>query len=222
MAMPFIMFAAVAAIASIVFWGRVRHAHAAEANALEAAGVPTYLGFHLGRVDALLANDRARRVLLEAAEVHRAALAEWEQLVGDTVAPDWAVEHKDEVLAAARLRQDVTSSSPIGVTGGGDLIARFAQALNGRLGAVRNVGPRSQTLPLILDDTFAGIDGALKPPLLELLSRATVSQQVLVLTNDEAVTTWARLEAIAGNLTLIEPVATPTHDTQEREQVDLR
>jgi len=223
MAMPFVLFAAVAALTSIVFWGRVRSALAAEADALEAAGAPSYLGFHLDRVNSLLANDRARRVLLEAADVHRGTLAEWEQLVGPSVTTEWATEHKDEILAAARLRQDVTATSPIGVTGGGDLIARFAQALNTRLAAVRNIGPRHTTLPLILDDTFTGIDPALKPPLLELLSRATVSQQVLFLTNDEDVTSWARLEAIAGNLSLIEPVATPDPaPTTEPAELDLR
>ena len=223
MAMPFVLFAAVAALISIVFWGRVRRAQAAEADALEAAGVPSYLGFHLDRVNSLLANDRARRVLLEASDVHRAARGEWEQLVGNGVTTEWAIEHKDEIVAAARLRQDVTSSSAVGVTGGGDLIARFAQALNTRLAAVRGIGPRHQTLPLILDDTFAAIDPALKPPLLELLSRATVSQQVLFLTNDEDVTSWARLEAIAGNLALIEPVAGPSPARRaEPAEVDLR
>ena len=54
---------------------------------------------------------------------------------------EWAIEHKDEILAAARLRQDVTSSSAIGATGGGDLITRFAQALNTRLAAVRERRP---------------------------------------------------------------------------------
>jgi hypothetical protein len=206
-----------------VFWGRVRSALAAEADALEAAGAPSYLGFHLDRVNSLLANDRARRVLLEAADVHRATLAEWEQLVGPSITTDWATEHKDEILAAARLRQDVTASSAIGATGGGDLIARFAQALNTRLASVRNIGPRHTTLPLILDDTFSGVDPALKPPLLELLSRATVSQQVLFLTNDEDVTSWARLEAIAGHLALIEPVALPDPAPQDQpHEVDLR
>ena len=209
MAMPFILFAAVAAAASIVYWNRVRRASNAETAALEAAGVPSYLGFHLDRVNSLLANDRARRVLLEAADVHRAARGDWEQLVGATVTTEWATEHKDEILAAARLRQDVTATGSIGATGGHDLITRFAQALNTRLAAVRAVGVRHQTLPLILDDTFAGIDPALKAPLLELLGRATVGQQVLFLTNDDNVTSWARLEAITGSLSLIEPVAAP-------------
>jgi hypothetical protein len=223
MAMPFILFAAVAAVTSMVFWNRVRRASNAENEALEAAGVPSYLGFHLDRVNSLLANDRARRVLLEASDVHRAARNDWEQLVGAAVTTEFALDHKDEILAAARLRQDVTSSSAIGATGGADLITRFAQALNTRLAAVRTVGLRHQTLPLIMDDTLSGIDPALKPPLLELLSKATVSQQVLFLTNDQDVTTWARAEAIAGNLSLIEPVASPTNAAApHHETVDLR
>jgi hypothetical protein len=201
----------------------VRRASNAENEALEAAGVPSYLGFHLDRVNSLLANDRARRVLLEAADVHRDARSDWEQLVGSAVTTEWAMEHREEILAAARLRQDVASSSAIGATGGGDLITRFAQALNTRLAAVRTVGLRHQTLPLILDDTLQGIDSALKPPLLELLSRATVSQQVLFLTSDPDVAMWARAEAIAGNLALIEPVASSSSTgTLEPETVDLR
>jgi hypothetical protein len=213
MAMPFVLFATVAAVTSIIFWNRVRRASTAEDEALEAAGAPSYLGFHLDRVNSLLANDRARRVLLEAAEVQKAARTDWEQLVGAAVTPEFALEHQDEIQAAARLRQDVVSSSAIGATGGGDLITRFAQALHSRLAAVRGIGPRHQTLPLILDDTLTGIDPALKPPLLELLGKATVGQQVLFLTNDQDVTTWARAEAIAGNLALIEPVASPTPPT---------
>jgi len=223
MAMPFVLFAAVAAVTSFVYWNRVRRASNAENEALEAAGVPSYLGFHLDRVNSLLANDRARRVLLEAADVHRAARSDWEALVGNAVTVEWALEHKDEILAAARLRQDVVSSSAVGATGGSDLITRFAQALNTRLAAVRSIGLRHQTLPLILDDTLQGIDAPLKPPLLELLSKATVSQQVLFLTSDPDVATWARAEAIAGNLALIEPVASPSATgTLEPETVDLR
>jgi hypothetical protein len=226
MAMPFVMFAVVAAITSLVFWGRVRRAQAAEADALEAAGMPSYLGFHLDRVNTLLASDRARRVLLEASEVQRDALRDWERLVGAAVSPEWAMEHREEIVAAARLRQDVTSNSAVGVTGGGDLIARYAQALDARLAAVRGIGPRHQTLPLILDDSLAQIDPALKAPLLELLSKATVSQQVLFLTNDDDVTTWARAEAIAGNLALIEPgaavSAAPVTIEPATQTVDLR
>jgi hypothetical protein len=222
-AMPFLLFATVAALASFVYWTRVRVAQSAEADALEAAGAPSYLGFHLDRVNALLANDRARRVLLEAADVHRAARVDWEALVGPGVTSEWALEHRDEIVAAARLHHDVTSASPIAATGGRDLVTRFAQALDSRLAAVRGVGPRHQTLPLILDDTLTGIDGALKVPLLELLGRATVTQQVVFLTGDHDVTTWARLEAMAGNLALVEPVAQADEPTPAVEAaLDLR
>jgi uncharacterized protein YhaN len=212
-AMPFILFAMVAAMTSIVFWRRVRKAQAREAVALEAAGAPSYLGFHLERVNSLLANDRTRRVLLEASDLHRTARHEWEKLVGAGVTSEWAIEHRDEIIAAARLRQDVTTSTTLGEQGASDLVARLAQALSTRLTAVRAVGPRRLNLPLILDDTFSGVTEALKPALLELVSRAAVSQQVIFLTNDEDVTSWARLEAMTGALSLVEPHATATVDT---------
>jgi hypothetical protein len=208
-AMPFVLFAGVAALISVVFWQRVRFAQSAEADALESVGAPSYLGFHLERVNSLLANDRARRSLLESADVHRAARSDWEQLVGPSVSPEWALEHREEITSAARLRHDVATSGAVTGPEGADLVARLAQALSSRLAAVRAVGARRQSFPLILDDSFEGIDQALKPPLLELLSRATQSQQVIFLTNDEHVTSWARLESMTGALSLIEPNAAP-------------
>ena len=50
-----------------------------------------------------------------------------------------------------------------------------------------------------------------------------MSQQVLFLTNDADVATWARAEAIAGNLALIEPTASAeSTSTLQPETVDLR
>ena len=50
-----------------------------------------------------------------------------------------------------------------------------------------------------------------------------MSQQVLFLTNDEDVISWARLEAIAGHLSLIEPAASLSVTTAPVVvEVDLR
>ena len=44
-----------------------------------------------------------------------------------------------------------------------------------------------------------------RPAVLELLTHAAESVQVIYLTNDEDVASWARLEALTGALSIIEP-----------------
>ena len=45
----------------------------------------------------------------------------------------------------------------------------------------------------------------MKPALLELLRRTAGTPQAILLTDDEDVASWARLEALAGELTVLEP-----------------
>ena len=45
----------------------------------------------------------------------------------------------------------------------------------------------------------------MKPALLELLRRTAGTPQVILLTDDEDVASWARLEALTGELTVLEP-----------------
>ena len=78
----------------------------AETAALAEAGASSYLGFHLQRVNGLLSSGQSRRRLLAAAEAHRDAVADWHRLAGEAQV-DWALEHREEILAAARLHKDV-------------------------------------------------------------------------------------------------------------------
>ena len=50
----------------------------------------------------------------------------------------------------------------------------------------------------------------MKPLLLELLGRSAGDPQIVFLTEDEDVASWARLEALTGEVALIEPA--PEHD----------
>lgn len=50
----------------------------------------------------------------------------------------------------------------------------------------------------------------MKPFLLELLGRSAGEPQIVFLTGDEDVASWARLEALTGEVALIEPA--PEHD----------
>ncbi|MCB1018145.1 MAG: hypothetical protein KDB10_23870, partial [Acidimicrobiales bacterium] len=66
---------------------------------------------------------------------------------------------------------------------------------------------RKESFPLVLDDPFIELDASVKPSLLELLGRATTNQQIIFLTEDEDVASWAKIEALTGDLTILEPSA---------------
>ena len=74
-----------------------------------------------------------------------------------------------------------------------------------RLAELRRLGGGGESCPLLLDDPFAELDRSAKPALLELLSHASGSPQLVYLTDDEDVASWARLEALTGALSIIEP-----------------
>ena len=69
-------------------------------------------------------------------------------------------------------------------------------------------------MPLLLDDPFQQLDPSVKPLLLELLGRSAGEPQIVFLTEDEDVAAWARLEALTGEVALIEPA--PAHDVRGR------
>ena len=50
----------------------------------------------------------------------------------------------------------------------------------------------------------------MKPELLELLMKASADQQVIYLTQDEDVASWARVEALTGAMSVVEPVSERT------------
>jgi ABC-type thiamine transport system ATPase subunit len=103
----------------------------------------------------------------------------------------------------------MSSSAP----GNGDLASELAHALMGRLARARTLGDLGEAFPLVVDEPFRSLDPGLKVPLLELLARSEGSPQVILLTADEEVASWARLEALTGTLAVLEPApdAEPAH-----------
>jgi hypothetical protein len=71
-------------------------AAANERSVLEEVGAPSYLGFHLRRVDATIDPNLRRQAEAAAAE-RTEALATWRALVGPDIAPLHAAELRDEV-----------------------------------------------------------------------------------------------------------------------------
>jgi hypothetical protein len=147
---------------------------------------------------------------MDVAGARRTALAEWQQLAGD-IPVDWAIANREEIQEASRLRREVDALGAISATApdvSTDVTGDLAHVLVSRLAEVRSVG--GEGVPLLLDDPFRDLDRSVKPLLLELLGRSAGEPQIVFLTEDEDVASWARLEALTGEVSLIEPA--PEHD----------
>lgn len=177
---------------------RARRAEKAEARALAEAGAQSYLGFQLQRVNGLLADDAHRKRLMQVADERRSAFTAWQAIAGD-VPLEWALAHRDEITAATEddHHRDVAITR--------DVATDFAHALVERLAEARSIGKNGESLPLVLDDPFRDVDPTLKPLLLELLGTAAGSPQIVYLTEDEDVAAWARVEALTGDMSIVEP-----------------
>jgi hypothetical protein len=141
----------------------------------------------------------------------RAAREAWKQLAGDTPV-SWALEHHEEIAGAARVRLDISAHAQMSSDSGPatDDTTDLARVLVARLAELRRLGSGRESLPLVLDNPFAALDPTTKPALLELLSHSSGSPQLVYLTDDEDVASWARLEALTGTLAIIEPGAEPS------------
>jgi hypothetical protein len=162
---------------------------------------------------------------MDAADANRKAEAAWLALAGD-IPVDWAIDHHEEIAAAARVRIDITTHATMAFNGGqaeaGDVdddTTDLARVLVGRLAELRRLGGGAESCPLILDDPFADLDRQSKPALLELVSHASGSPQLVYLTDDEDVASWARLEALTGALAIIEPAVEPASAERERRKL---
>ena len=205
-AMALVILAASVTAVSFIQNQRMVRARKAEDEALAEAGATTYLGFHLQRVNGLLDSDGARHRLAEASKNLEAAQAAWAEIAGD-VSANWAVEFKSDIQRAVERRRviEATSTASAGEPSTDVDSTSLADALLDRLNAVHAIGPSGESLPLMLDDALNGLDSDSKAPLLELLVRSSESQQIVFMTEDADVTEWARLEAMTGAVSILEP-----------------
>jgi hypothetical protein len=207
LAVPFLLLAVGMTAYSARYWQRMQRAAEEEERALQAAGAQSYMTFQINRVNGLLANDHHRKQMMKAAEYHRAAVAEWQLLAGE-VPVDWALEYERQIrTAASKLRDTVGMRNPMAVTmsRAETTTADLTHALLRRLSQVRSLGAGGESFPIFLDEPFTRVPKELKPELLGVLLDASQKQQVIFLTEDEDVAAWARLEALAEHLTLVEP-----------------
>ncbi|MBI2710406.1 MAG: hypothetical protein HYX34_12040 [Actinobacteria bacterium] len=209
LAVPLVAIALAATAVALRFRMRAHRAARTEQQSLAAAGADSYLVFQLRRVDGLVSNSLHRKRLLAVAAEHRAAAQAWTELAGDA-SVSWALEHHDQIVAAAGVQRDargVEAMSSSGASVDDDTAGAVAHALTARFAEVRELGRDGEGLPLVLDEPFSAVDPTLKPSLLEMLVRTATTTQAVLLTGDEDVAMWARLEAMNGNLSVLEPTS---------------
>ncbi len=205
-AVPILAIGLVTVILTFLYRARVESAHRSERSALADAGAATYLGFVVRQVDELFSGSEHRRRLLAVAEDHRHASVRWTRLAGD-VSVEWAMAHHTEIQATARLRRQLRSLEQVSSTAPpiDEETADVAHALISHLTRLKAIGSDGESFPLILDDPFAEVGTWTRHSLLELLARSAGSPQVILLTNQEDVASWARLAALTGEVALVEP-----------------
>ncbi len=205
-ALAFAAVAVLTTLVSILFRRRMEAARRAEAEALAKAGKESYIGFQLQRVDRMLDGQQSLARIATASEEQRRAVDAWRTLAGD-ISAEWAFEHRDAIEGLS-LRLRGRGPGHGGVHPDIDP-AELAHWLAARFTALRRVGTTGESLPLILDDPLLGVDAGVKQWILELIGRSAGSPQVVYLTSDPDVAAWARMEAMAGHLSVLEPA--PDH-----------
>jgi hypothetical protein len=199
-ALGFVAVAAMTTLASILFRRRMERARQLEAEALAKAGKESYIGFQLQRVDRMLDGQKGLGRVAAASEECRLAEEAWRGIAGD-ISVDWAMHNRQAIEhLSLRLRGGPGREAHPDIDP-----AELAHWLAARFTSLRRVGPVQESFPLVLDDPLLGVDAGVKQWILELIGRSAGSPQVLYLTADPEVAVWARLEAMGGNLSVLEP-----------------
>lgn len=209
-ALPVIAIGVITVLLTFLYRARVEAAQMAERKALAQAGADSYLSFVVQRVDGMFSGTEQRKRLTAVADDHRTAAVRWTQIAGD-VSVEWAIEHHDEIQATARLREELRSLGNVSTTASEvtEETAELAHSLITHMTRLRAIGRAGESMPLIIDDPFIGIPAATRAALLELLARSAGSPQVILLTDQADVADWARLEALTGEVALVEPLSGP-------------
>ena len=123
------------------------------------------------------------------------------------IVPD--VQRLTDRRNAMERRVSVLESN-LGITSNGAARATAAEVeptLQARLAQLRRPGSHDETLPLVLDEAFSRLGAEAKWSMLDMIDRIGAQAQVVYLTDDPEVITWARRRVGAGSLSLLEPVA---------------
>lgn len=206
-ALPFLALAVVGVVLASVFRLGVNRAARAERAVLAEAGADDYSSFHFERVSALLDSDNERRRFMLAVSDHHKAMEAWGAVAGE-VPLHFALDHERQIRATSELQSGVGA---LRVMSGeapevaGDVTAELAQSVLARVEAVRALTGTEDSFPLVVDDPFDGLEPSMKPMLLEMLSAQAGSPQLILLTSDADVLSWAEVEQMTGDLAVVEP-----------------
>ncbi|MEO6627912.1 MAG: hypothetical protein ABIP03_05020 [Aquihabitans sp.] len=87
----------------------------------------------------------------------------------------------------------------------------LTQRLAARLGRTTKIGGHDETVPVLIDDAFARLEEAEKGSLLDLLVELSEHTQIILLSDDPVVASWARSRVGQVPVTLfeVEPVSAP-------------
>lgn len=200
---PLLIVAIATTVLSIGYRRRMEKARKAERQALERAGAETYLAFRLQRMNSMFDGGADRSRLAHAVGAHRDALVRWQHVAGD-LSVELAFDLRDRVVAAHRRLQEA-GGNPSAASAAAAEPAELAQALIVRMSELRHAGAGGESLPLILDEPLQGVSPSVKQWVLELVGRSAGSPQIVYLTDDVDVANWARMEAMSGELSILEP-----------------
>ncbi len=85
-------------------------------------------------------------------------------------------------------------------------VAELERYLQQRLTALRQCGVSGEGLPLVMDDCFAHLRADVKWTMLDLVDRLSGHAQIVYLTQDPEVATWARRRSSTGSIAFLDPL----------------
>lgn len=202
---------------TFVYWVRIARIRRSEKMALDQVGANSYLSYTVQRVNGMFDDTEHRRRKLALAEDHRNAAIHWTRLAGD-VSVDWAIAHHTEIQQAATLRHQLRTLTRAGTPelGVDDRTSDYARALTNHLDQLREIGTGGESFPLIVEDPLPESAASTRLALLELLARTAGEPQVILLTDADDVARWARLEALTGEVALVEPTTEPIEPDRQQ------
>lgn len=148
---------------------------------------------------------------MSAAEEHRVAMAEWELIAGH-ISVEWALDHEDQIRIAARTTETANQIGRVArpvAESTERVVSDVSAALLTRFGEVKAMGPGGESFPALLDEPFSEVPVEARAELLELVANAGASQQIILMTDDDDVASWARLESMTGALAVVDLQAPP-------------
>ena len=165
-----------------------------------------------------LADAWRRQAFLRAAYADQQASTHWRALAGD-ISAGWALRHRPAIEATGLAPAPGTGSpypappraaaAPL-TTPAETSSAEAAQVLVDRLVALHEVGGDRESLPLLLDEPFAGLEGPELAEQLGTLLRLSIAHQIVLVTGDSFIRAWAIDSEATNQVGVVRLSRTPT------------